>query len=475
MSKSAGVVLRLNGDVLRFKTKDELKDYLQSICHGWEWLINMTGAYQEVGKAIFRVYFYDPITAIRQEMEDGRISVYKLGSETSVFLLNDSDAGFLIAKTRREYDDVTAALAILYLSKYTRSLIARDERISEFASSDRLTFERSVAIQIAISLQGFSSIGADARSALMMETLDRFVSHADLATDAVNTYVTDISESTQSAKRDLDSLGDSLKNAYIRRRKRYSAYLLSARNSARAAFTDAVDSFESAKTAYHDQVDLDASVQYWTARKRNHSAFKVIWFFAVLMSMAVMFVSVMGYYGVGGAAGLSNAFGQHRQQSTDGNSAPAGLVAALLPTVASAEPGAPAEHPANTAPADTASSVITTSTPTGGPGAARSEVATAIADLAGVALLITLLGILIRITLRQFNTHSHLALEAEERITFTKTYLALLNEGKLKSEEDRKLVLESLFRSTKSGTMDEIPFSSPVELIFKTISDKKAS
>lgn len=133
------------------------------------------------------------------------------------------------------------------MSKYTRSLVARDERISEFAISDRLTFERSVAIQIAISLQGFSSIGADARSALMLETLDRFVSHADLATDAVNTYVTDISESTQSAKRDLDSLGDSLKNAYIRRRKRYSAYLLNARNSARTAFTDAVDSLNPRK------------------------------------------------------------------------------------------------------------------------------------------------------------------------------------------------------------------------------------
>lgn len=104
----------------------------------------------------------------------------------------------------------------------------------------------------------------------------------------------------------------------------------------------------------------------------------------------------------------------------------------------------------------------------------RSELTLAVADLAGAALLITLLGIIIKITLRQFNTHSYLALEAEERITFTKTYLALLNEGKLKSEEDRKLVLESLFRSTKSGAVEEIPFSSPLELILKTIGDKKS-
>jgi hypothetical protein len=65
MSKSTGVVLRLNGDVLRFKSKDELNEYLKSICRGWEWLIHMTGVYQEVGKAIFRVYFNDPISVTR--------------------------------------------------------------------------------------------------------------------------------------------------------------------------------------------------------------------------------------------------------------------------------------------------------------------------------------------------------------------------------------------------------------------------
>jgi cobalamin biosynthesis protein CbiD len=108
-------------------------------------------------------------------------------------------------------------------------------------------------------------------------------------------------------------------------------------------------------------------------------------------------------------------------------------------------------------------------------GRSSSELSAAVADLAGAALLITLLGVLIKITLRQFNTHSHLSLEAAERITFTKTYLALLNEGKLKSDEDRKLILESLFRSTQSGSVAEIPFSSPIELILKTLGEKKVA
>ena len=90
-------------------------------------------------------------------------------------------------------------------------------------------------------------------------------------------------------------------------------------------------------------------------------------------------------------------------------------------------------------------------------------------------MLITLFGALIKITLRQFNTHSHMALDAAERITFTKTYLALLNEGKLKADEDRRLILESLFRSSQPGSLAEIPFSSPIEPVLKTLTDKKIS
>lgn len=446
--------LRLNGEKKIFKGYDELSAYLALQVKHWKWLAKLPDPYRDEGKAIFEIYFLNPIHEVETSVINSSLREIRLGSEKMPFILYDSDEGYLISKTREEYGDITAALTIIYLNSHTRNAIHRDGRISNFAQNDRLSFERSVAIQIAISLKGLSSIGLDARSSVMRETLERFVSHAELATDAVNNYVTDIIESTSSMKSNVDDLANAITANYLRRRKRYSAYLIKMRDSARSAVTEATSTLASAKNAYHDQVDLDASVQYWSARKRSHSTFKVVWFFAVLLSMVVMFGSVLSYYAAGGAVGLSNLFHQQRIEDNE-------LVQKLA---------TPSSAPISN------DSILTSSVSSPSislPTLKRSELTLAVADLAGAALLITLLGIIIKITLRQFNTHSYLALEAEERITFTKTYLALLNEGKLKSEEDRKLVLESLFRSTKSGAAEEIPFSSPLELILKTIGDKK--
>ncbi|WP_448119571.1 DUF6161 domain-containing protein [Pseudomonas serbica] len=466
------VVLRLNGEKVKFESYEKLRLYLELQIAHWEWLTKLPGAYKDAGQAIFETYFSRPIQKIKQYTSKTVSPEFRLENEKMPFILYDSDEGFLIRRTKEEYDEVTAALALVYLNKHTRSAVHRDGQISSLTQSDRLAFEKSIAIQIAISLQGFSSIGSEARSSVMKETLDRFVSHAELATDAVNEYVTDIIDSTSSAKSDIDGLANSLTAAYLRRRRKYAAYMLKVRDSSRAAVMEAMHTLASAKAAYHDQVDLDASVQYWNARRRNHSMFKVVWFFAILLSMAVMFSSVLGYFGVGGAVGLSGLIHQLRTEEVISVNPPSMRLDSSPSSTQSTNFTAIPTKLAPIASESTATSLNSLST-IAVTGPIRSELTLVVADLAGAALLITLLGILIKITLRQFNTHSYLALEAEERITFTKTYLALLNEGKLKSEDDRKLVLESLFRSTKSGSIEEIPFSSPLELIFKTIADKK--
>lgn len=90
----------------------------------------------------------------------------------------------------------------------------------------------------------------------------------------------------------------------------------------------------------------------------------------------------------------------------------------------------------------------------------------------GAALVVTLMAVMIRVALRQFNTYSHLSLEAAERVTMVKTYLALLNEGKLKSDQDRHLALEALFRTSQTGMIAETSFNSPVDIIVKSLADK---
>ncbi len=84
-------------------------------------------------------------------------------------------------------------------------------------------------------------------------------------------------------------------------------------------------------------------------------------------------------------------------------------------------------------------------------------------------LVISLLSFSIRLCSRQFSTQQHLFLEAEERKTMLKTYLALMNEGKLVEQEDRKIALDALFRPAQTGMVAEhgniVPSDSIVKII----------
>lgn len=65
---------------------------------------------------------------------------------------------------------------------------------------------------------------------------------------------------------------------------------------------------------------------------------------------------------------------------------------------------------------------------------------------------------LLRIIVRLFLSDLHLATDAAERVTMVQTYLALVEGDKLTKDDDRKLVLHSLFRPGSDGMVkDEGP------------------
>ena len=436
MGQFEGVSIRVNGILREFSSRVDLMAYLAFEEKSWEWLHNLPALHRDAGAEIYEVLFRKPIQDLRELLAETTKS--DLARPDNLFIEGASAEGVLINKARMEYGEITAALALLYLNKETRLAISAVQKIKKFADNPNLAFDRSVAIQIALSLQDFMPTALDARSIALRTQLERFSEHTVLAKNAVNSYAAEFTEEVSASKAKLENLGHTIGKSYVRRRKVYSAFAAKARLEAKRSVQDAIEALDSAKAAYHDQVDLNASVQYWTARRRSHSFFKSVWFLAVVASMTLTFLSMLAYYGYGGAAGLSH------------------LIREQHPVEISLQASAPG--------AASPKMIL---------GQNASELSLAAADLAGAALLITLLGVIIKITLRQFNTHSHLSLEASERITFTKTYLALLNEGKLKSDEDRRLILESLFRSTQSGAVAEIPFSSPIELILKTLSEKR--
>lgn len=61
----------------------------------------------------------------------------------------------------------------------------------------------------------------------------------------------------------------------------------------------------------------------------------------------------------------------------------------------------------------------------------------------------------IRLVIRLFLSHSHLRTDAAERVVMMQTYLALLEDYKLKEDRDRSLILTALFRPASDGMVKD--------------------
>ena len=74
--------------------------------------------------------------------------------------------------------------------------------------------------------------------------------------------------------------------------------------------------------------------------------------------------------------------------------------------------------------------------------------------------IIAVLGVwLARIIVRIFLSHLHLETDAKERVTMIQTYLALLREEHALKENERQVILQTLFRPSATGIVkdDGIP------------------
>ncbi|MCW5238070.1 DUF6161 domain-containing protein [Verminephrobacter eiseniae] len=67
----------------------------------------------------------------------------------------------------------------------------------------------------------------------------------------------------------------------------------------------------------------------------------------------------------------------------------------------------------------------------------------------------------VRLVVRMFLSHLHLATDAAERVVMARTYLSLLEGDRLASNEDRQLILQALFRPASDGIVKDegVPFS----------------
>lgn len=61
----------------------------------------------------------------------------------------------------------------------------------------------------------------------------------------------------------------------------------------------------------------------------------------------------------------------------------------------------------------------------------------------------------VRILVRIFLSNLHLSTDAEERVTMIKTYIAMLRDGQGPKDEDRQLVLQTMFRPSQIGLVKD--------------------
>ena len=92
----------------------------------------------------------------------------------------------------------------------------------------------------------------------------------------------------------------------------------------------------------------------------------------------------------------------------------------------------------------------------------------------GIMLVISTFGIwLTRLSAKIFVSNLHLRIDAGERAVMMKTYLALMREGNGLEENDRKLILQTLFRPSSTGIIKDDGPSGLLDVLSKSLSKAK--
>ncbi|WP_376867269.1 DUF6161 domain-containing protein [Aeromonas veronii] len=343
--------------------------------------------------------------------------------------------GEFVKSLESEYGHIIAMFALIHITDLTHNGLSTEcQRNSHCAEMMKIfSTQNSFAVSLVLSFGNKLCINQVSSYISSVENSHRqFMSTLESVEKDLSQSVEDYSNKLSEIVNKHELLHKKTKEKI----KRWSYRCLSGINKTRVfakkTFDESKLDISQAAAAYHEQIDLDASVTYWNSKKTRNNRKAFIWFvFGIGGSVGATFYLLAKYYAKGGIIGISAKLADVGEAGTAG----VNKLQSVTPVISSGM-----EH--------------------------------LVFNTTGAALVVTLMAVIIRVALRQFNTYSHLSLEAEERVTMVKTYLALLNEGKLKSDQDRHLALEALFRTSQTGMIAETSFNSPVDIIVKSLADK---
>ncbi|WP_429157565.1 DUF6161 domain-containing protein [Aeromonas veronii] len=422
-----------------FSSIEQYRNFLESEIDFWRWLsVNayspQIDIYRIAKQLCIDHLFWDP------NLEDLEAHIENLIEKSSTWLpiYSFTPEGQFIEDVRNNYGPVIASFALLSICD-----LKFDGFVNYYGSGSHyhnmlIAFSSQNAIAINLVLLFKNNVGVNSKNAHEESIKKRSEQFMVMLTSVETQLFQSVNEYNGKFDNVLqrqNELYEDTKNKYKRLTSRILRAISRVGEHAKEKLNDARKDVKQAATTYHEQVDLDASVSYWKTQKSSNSKRAFIWFICgIVGSIGLTFLLLVAYYTKGGIVGLSAQLAKVGTESLDNKVELSNNIENIVSVSAGME------H--------------------------------LVLNATGAALVVTLMAVMIRVALRQFNTYSHLSLEAAERVTMVKTYLALLNEGKLKSDQDRHLALEALFRTSQTGMIAETSFNSPVDIIVKSLADK---
>lgn len=432
--------------ILDFATMGNAQKFLEDERAKWPWLAKLPDQLKKGGSELTNLLLDGPVIKALN-LEGTQRDELHLGSVHLPFITEDSEEGIFIKDVTRNYDYVVAYFCLVFMDDRIRHIAYNNKVVSETLRMGTYEYEKVTAMTLSLSLGNYESFLGARRQSEFQKILDdqraeqnAFKAHSQVLLDSFRNKTLNETNQILSANGRVRAALNRRVKALRVLSKRGAESARSAVEESKSLYLSAVERLKAADDAYTEQLDLKHSVNYWRSRKWSHGFAKYGWLCAVIFSLALMLGSVGLYFASGGLTNISPKIIDQKYLS------------------ASSGPSTSAQQTVQ-------GGVDSTFT--------KAEVVSIATNLTGAILLITLVSILIRIALRQFSIHTQYALEAGERVTFIKTYLALMQEKQIKADEDRKLILECIFKSSAGNSTPEIAFSLPIDALTKAFGERK--
>lgn len=434
--------LYVNEILLFTGDKSLIRGWILRQLHEWNWLAKTDSILSEIHTLLFKNKLQPALEGTEINPCDVRI-----GSKSEPYIDANSETGIYIQEIMDTYGEIVAAFFIAFRYEHNRKLIAENlgESFRLFASEK--FYESGLALQLILNLEIDSK--SDTQSDASLQSTQRkqtskYLKDLDSSRAFIQTKINALTEKLDNKESELTTVELNTRKTLIRYQKitkrglRYTA----------SKMQKAEREWDTTKARLKEQLEIDQSVSHWKSLKKINTYAKIGWLSTAILLMIATTLIMLCYYAKGGVSEIikSPIFAHTVDQLPNNPNKPdSGLPAT---------PYSDAKISIGSVSADTKLLVFFAT------------------NIGGAALLLTFLVALIRISLRRYSINASLAENATERLAFIRTYLSLMDEGKLEAREDRILVLNALFRNSTQVTASDPHITSPIELILKSAEKK---